>query len=71
MSIVKSLLASRKFNVALFATLAWAISLFGLDADPEQIGAVLSPLYAYVLGQGFADMGKERAELPVAKVVKR
>lgn len=58
---LKNLLASKKFTVALFATLAWAVSLVGLDASPEQVGAVLSPLYAYILGQGIADSAKPKA----------
>lgn len=63
MKVIRSLLSSKKFIVALAATLAWAIGLLGLDVSAEQIGAVLSPLYAYVLGQGIADVGKHRAGL--------
>lgn len=58
MNVIKSLLSSKKFVVALAATLAWAIGLLGFDVSAETIGAVLSPLYAYVLGQGLADVGK-------------
>lgn len=58
MNVLKSLLTSKKFVVALAATLAWAVGLLGLDVSADQIGMVLSPLYAYVLGQGIADVGK-------------
>ncbi len=57
MSILKSLFASKKFTVAFAATLVWAVSLLGFEVSPETVGAVLSPLYAYVLGQGIADAG--------------
>ena len=58
METIKGLFASKKFTVALTATIVWAVSLLGFDVDTETIGAILSPLYAYVLGQGFADHGK-------------
>ena len=60
MSVIKSLFASKKFTVALAATAVWAISLFGFDVSPEAVGAVLSPLYVYVLGQGVADAGGKK-----------
>jgi hypothetical protein len=62
MSVLKSLFASKKFTVALAASLVWAISLAGFDVSPETIGAVLSPLYAYVLGQGIADAGSGKGK---------
>ena len=61
MDTVKSLFRSRKFTVALTATAVWAVSLLGFDVDPETVGAILSPLYAYVLGQGIADAGGKKA----------
>lgn len=61
MRILKELLSSKKFTVALAATLVWAVSLIGFDVSVEAIGAMLSPLYAYVLGQGIADVGKAKA----------
>ncbi len=62
MSIVRSLFASKKFTVAFAATVVWLVSLAGFDVDPETVGAVLSPLYAYVLGQGIADAGGKRTQ---------
>ena len=60
MKILKSLFGSKKFTVAFAATVVWAVSLAGFDVSPETIGAILSPLYAYVLGQGIADAGKAK-----------
>jgi len=65
MSILRDLFASKKFTVALTATLVWAVSLLGFDVNPETVGAILSPLYAYVLGQGIADAGGKKLP-PVA-----
>lgn len=59
-SVLKNLFASKKFTVAFAATIVWAVSLFGFDVSPETVGAVLSPLYAYVLGQGIADAGGKK-----------
>ena len=30
----------------------------GLDLDTEAVAAIISPILAYILGQGFADFGK-------------
>ena len=60
MSVLKNLFASKKFTVPLAATVVWAVSLLGFDVSPETVGAVLSPLYVYVLGQGVADAGGKK-----------
>jgi hypothetical protein len=62
MKILKSLLGSKKFTVAITATLVWAVSLLGFNVESQTIGAILSPLYAYVLGQGIADAGGRKLE---------
>jgi hypothetical protein len=61
MKTLRDLFASKKFTVALTASIVWAVSLLGFDVDPETVGAILSPLYAYVLGQGIADSAKPKA----------
>ena len=59
-AVLKQLLSSKKFTVALATTLVWAVSLIGFDVDVETMTAILSPLYAYVIGQGVADAGKHK-----------
>ena len=58
--VLKQLFSSKKFTVALATTLVWAVGLVGFDVSVETMTAILSPLYAYVLGQGMADAGKHR-----------
>ena len=36
---------------------------YGLDLPPEELTAILSPVLAYILGQGIADVGKEKARI--------
>ena len=62
MPVIKSLFGSKKFTVALFAVLVWVVGLFGLDATTEQVGAIVSPLMAYIVGQGIADVGKGKPD---------
>jgi hypothetical protein len=59
---IKTLLTSKKFLVALAAALVWILGRFGLDLDKEELLGAVTPLWAYVLGQGIADHGKEAAK---------
>ena len=52
---VKALLQSKKFLVAVCGTLSAALLRLGWAVDSEAILAVISPLIAYILGQGLAD----------------
>lgn len=60
---IKDILKSKKFLVAAVAALVWGAGRFGLDLDKEELLGVVTPLWAYVLGQGIADHGKEAAKL--------
>ena len=56
------LITSKKF-VAAFASLVVAIAAkIGFDLEPGEIIAILSGPTAYIVGQGVADHGKERAK---------
>ena len=60
MNIIKKLLDSRKFVVALLGVgTAIALELGVEDIQIEEIIAILSPVLAYIGAQGFAD-GMER-----------
>lgn len=60
---VKDLLKSKKALVALIACVVWCAGRFGLDLDKEALLGAVTPLWAFVLGQGIADAGKEAAKL--------
>ncbi len=46
-----------------------ANAIFGWDLSVEEVLQVLAPLFAYIIGQGLADFGKNRegVELPAEK----
>ena len=55
------LLSSKKFWAALIASASTVASQrFGLST--AEIAAITGPLYAYIVAQGVADHGKERAK---------
>ena len=60
---VKEILKSKKFLVAAVACGVWIAGRAGLDLDKEELLGAVTPLWAYVLGQGIADHGKEAAKL--------
>lgn len=50
---------SKKFWAACVAVLVpLGNHCFGLDLDQETVTAMMTPMLAYVLGQGMADLGK-------------
>jgi len=62
MDVLKSLLESKKFLVAMFAlalAVMWGL-LPALQAAID-INSILAPLIAYILAQGAADFGKAAA----------
>lgn len=58
-----SLLNSKKFQAAVIAVVVMVANEFSLQLDPEAILAVVSPLIAFIIGQGVADIGKEKAKI--------
>ena len=59
------LLSSKKFQATIAAVAVALLAKVGIDADNETILLIISPLVAYILGQGIADTGKERAKIIV------
>jgi len=57
------ILSSKKALSALFAAIAAGAMKLGWKVDSETVGIILSPIIAYILGQGIADHGKEQAKL--------
>lgn len=70
-SIVKDLLLSKKFLVALFATIGAVTAHFGWNFDPTTILVMMTPFLVYIGAQGWgADAGKEKAKIDAAAAVK-
>lgn len=66
---VKDMLASKKALVAALSVLVYFLGKFGLDMSVEALLPAVAPLWAYVLGQGLADNGKEAEKVAVARVL--
>ena len=64
---IKEMFLSKKFMTALASTIAAAAMRIGLELPVEDIAAILAPLLAYILGQGWADTGKEAELLRLRK----
>ena len=60
---LKDLLASKKFLVTLAAILVYVGGKLGLNLTTDQLMPVLALLASFVVGQGVADMGKEKAKV--------
>jgi hypothetical protein len=63
---VQDLFSSKKFLVSLLTLILGIGSKFVpelKDLDPVELVTLLSPLIAYIIGQGIADSGKEAAKL--------
>ena len=61
---LKALFGSKKFMAALASALAVLINeLTGAHISEDALLAMLSPMLAYIVGQGIADHGKEKAKI--------
>lgn len=57
------LFASKKFIVAIVSVIAWAVGHIGLELTAEQLAPIVGPLWLFIVGQAFADHGKEAAKV--------
>lgn len=63
---MNELLQSKKFIVALASSLIiFAAVLYGISV--EEAIAIAGPLMSYIVGQGIADAGKEKAKIEAGK----
>ncbi|HEU02560.1 hypothetical protein LCGC14_0678320 [marine sediment metagenome] len=60
---IRGILSSKKAVVAAVSAAVWIAGRFGLELDVAELLPVVAPLWAYVIGQGVADAGKERAKV--------
>jgi hypothetical protein len=66
-NVVKALLSSKKFVAGFVGVGAAAAAKLGLSWEVDEILTVLSPLLAAIIGQGWADTGKEAKKLEIGK----
>lgn len=61
---MKDLLASKKFRASLIALVGMiAVKLGVPETTVSELTLLVSPLLAYIVGQGVADIGKEAAKV--------
>ena len=58
-----SIFTSKKFIAMLAGLILAAAAKIGLNLDEAALVTLLSPILAYIIGQGIADHGKERAKV--------
>lgn len=61
-----ALLTSKKAIAAVVGVILVLTNRIGLQLPEEQLTAVITPIVAYIVGQGLADFGKYAKVLPVA-----
>ena len=63
---IADLFKSKKALTAMAAVIVGLAAKLGLDISTDELLPILSPLMAYIVGQGIADHGKERAKIEKA-----
>ena len=59
---LKTLLTSKKFVAAIVGVIVGLVAKLGVELDTDATALVISPILAYIVGQGVADHGKSRAQ---------
>jgi uncharacterized membrane protein (DUF441 family) len=62
MQILKTMLSSKKFIAMLAGLVATLVAKIGWNVDTETINQAIALVVSYVVGQGIADAGKEKAK---------
>jgi hypothetical protein len=61
--VIKEAATSKKFIMTVAGVVTAAALKINLDISTEAVATILSPLLAYLIGQGWADSGKEAAKI--------
>lgn len=60
---IREFLTSKKFIVAIVGIVITLAGRYNLDLDPEAVEKIVYVIVAYLIGQGWADSGKEAAKI--------
>lgn len=63
LDMLKQLATSKKAVATIAGVIVTAVARFGLDLDETATATLISPILAYIIGQGWADSGKEAARI--------
>ena len=64
---ITDLFQSKKALAAMAAVIVGLAAKLGFEISTDELLPILSPLMAYIVGQGIADHGKERAKVEAAQ----
>lgn len=60
---IKGLLSSKKALAAIAGVVVALVGKLGIDLDTDALVILITPIVAFVVGQGIADNGKEAAKV--------
>lgn len=60
---LKDMFGSKKAIAMIVGLIVSFAGKYGLELPTEELTAILSPVLAYIVGQGLADAGKEKARI--------
>lgn len=66
---MKELLTSKKFIASIVGVIVTIAGKYGLELDEAALATIISPLIAYIVGQGIADHGKNKSEIDNLKSI--
>jgi len=66
MELLRELLTSKKFVAMLVGIITVVVTKIGWDIDHDTISQIVALVASYIVGQGFADKGKEAARIASA-----
>ena len=67
--VIKEAATSKKFIMALAGVAVTGAGRIGLQLPVEDVALIVMPVVAYIIGQGWADSGKEAAKVEGAVVL--
>lgn len=60
---MRELLTSKKFIASIMGVIVTIAGKYGLELDETALATIISPILAYIVGQGIADHGKNKTEV--------
>lgn len=67
--LIREVLTSKKAIAAIVGVIVAFAARYGLELPADAVTQVISPIVAYIIGQGFADFGKSAQQAKVLLVV--
>ena len=66
--LLAEIITSKKAYAAIAAIVVWSLAKAGVAMSPDAVMPVVQILMAYIVGQGLADIGKEKVKAEVKAI---